>query len=266
MGLNLPGVAFVTGAGGSIGRAVVLQFARDGCSKIIGLDISQASLSETTSALHTLFPQVEFLEIIANMADEEQVKSAFERAVTKFGRIDYAVNNAAVSSPFTGTADSDLAQLRRSVSINLEGTWLCEREELRLMMKQELLSTPEALAGRGKSRGSIINIDSILGLLAMPGNGIYTITKHALLGMVKTDALDYAKQGIRVNAICPGFVDTPLVTAEIRNLLRPSIDKTPMGRLANAQEIADSVVFLASDRASYITGSSLVIDGGYTAQ
>jgi len=107
-------------------------------------------------------------------------------------------------------------------------------------------------------------VDSVLGMVVVPGNAIYAMSKHGLLGLTRTDALDYAKKGIRVNAVCPGFVDTPLVTSAIRKILQPNIEKTPMGRLAHVQEIADGVAFLASVRASYITGTALTVDGGYT--
>jgi len=132
-------VAFITGAAGALGRAVALQFARDGVKYIAGLDVSQSGLSETARLLRAEAPDVEFLPVTADMSDEEQIQGAFKQVVDKFGRIDYAVNNAAIASPFVTTGDADTADFDRVQRINLKGTWFCEREELRQMMKQKPL-------------------------------------------------------------------------------------------------------------------------------
>jgi len=266
MSLALPGVAFITGAGGAVGRALVLQFARDGVKRISGLDISQNGLDDTAKILKSESPDVEFFGISADMSNESQIKDAFKKVVEKFGRIDYAINNAAIASPFVTTGDAETKDFDRVQNINLKGTWLCEREELKQMLKQEPLVSEARPSGRVPSRGTIVIVSSLLGIRAMPLDGLYTISKHAILGMMKTDALDYATKGIRINAVCPGFIDTPLVTPAIRELLKPQIDKTPMNRLADPQEVADAVVFLASERSSYITGTVLSVDGGYNAQ
>ncbi|KFY50306.1 hypothetical protein V496_09415 [Pseudogymnoascus sp. VKM F-4515 (FW-2607)] len=264
MSLDLQGVALVTGAGGSIGQAIVQQFARDGVTKIAGVDISVSALDSVAASLASLFPAVEFQALTCDLADEAQVEAAFQKAVSRFSRLDYVVNNAGIGGPLVPTTESDVTVLERIMSVNLKGVWLCERAALKQMLRQEPLPLQEsAPAGRAPARGSIINIGSVLSLLAVRQNALYTMSKHALTGLTKTDALDFAKKGIRVNTVCPGFVDTPLVTPAIREILKVSIDKTPMGRLASPQEIADGVVFLASDRASYITGISLAIDGGY---
>ncbi|OQV03078.1 hypothetical protein CLAIMM_08174 [Cladophialophora immunda] len=262
-GLGLKGVVLVTGAGGALGRAIALQFARDGVRRIAGLDLSDKALNETAASLSAEVLDVDFLPIAVDISDEEQVARAFKSTVDRFGRIDYAINNAAIAAPFVPTGETTLEAFEKVQKINLRGTWLCEREELRYMVKQEPLETRN---GRAPAKGSIVVVSSLLGIRAMPLDGLYTISKHGLIGMVRTDALDYAKQGIRVNAVCPGFIDTPLVTPAIRELLAPQIEKTPMGRLASPEEVADAVVYLSSDRASYVTGSVLSVDGGYSAQ
>ncbi|OCL14886.1 NAD(P)-binding protein [Glonium stellatum] len=260
MGLSLQGVLFITGAGGAIGRACVLQFARDGVTRISAVDISRASLQETADIVAAQFPAVEFLQNLADVTDEESVKTIFENTITRFGRIDYAVNNAAIGSPLLPTSEALSSDYDRVLTINLKGTWLCERSQLKIMAGQSPLPSGDAIDGRTPCKGAIINIDSVLGMMAVPGNALYTMSKHGLLGLTRSDALDFAKKGIRVNAVCPGFVNTPLITPAVKELLQPNIDKTPMGRLAHVQEIADGVVFLASERASYITGTTLTID------
>ncbi|KFY94927.1 hypothetical protein V498_03641, partial [Pseudogymnoascus sp. VKM F-4517 (FW-2822)] len=203
-GLGLPGVAFITGAGGAVGRAIALQFARDGVRRIAGLDISQTDLLDTAKELKDEIPDAEFLPIVADMSNENEIKTAFQQVVLKFGRIDYAINNAAIASPFVTTGDAELKDFDRVQNINLRGTWLCEREELRQMINQEPLAPEEKPSGRVLSRGSIVIVSSLLGIRALPLDGMYTISKHAVLGMMKTDALDYATKGIRINAVCPG--------------------------------------------------------------
>ncbi|KAL5352905.1 hypothetical protein ACLOAV_002853 [Pseudogymnoascus australis] len=142
-GLGLPGVAFITGAGGAVGRAIALQFARDGVRRIAGLDISQTGLLDTAKELKDEIPDAEFLPIVADMSNENEIKTAFQQVVLKFGRIDYAINNAAIASPFVTTGDAELKDFDRVQNINLRGTWLCEREELRQMINQEPLAPEE---------------------------------------------------------------------------------------------------------------------------
>ncbi|KAF2499910.1 3-oxoacyl-reductase [Lophium mytilinum] len=264
MGLSLNGVLFLTGAGGAIGTAILLQFARDGCTKISAVDISAAALESTAAIVAAQFPNVELLQNTGDITKETDIDRIFANTVKKFGRIDYAVNNAGVGAQLRPTTEVPSSDYDRVLNINLKGTWLCEKAELAIMEAQEPLVSADAVVGRTPSRGSIVNIDSVLGMLVVPGNAIYAMSKHGLLGPTRTDALDFAKKGVRVNAVCPGFVDTPLVTDAVKKVLKPNIDKTPMGRLAHVQEIADGVAFLASERASYITGTALTVDGGYT--
>ncbi|KAJ6011558.1 hypothetical protein N7451_002970 [Penicillium sp. IBT 35674x] len=261
MDFHADSVVFVTGAGGTVGRATILQFARDGVSKIAGLDIMPEGIAESEKLLKLEFPNVKFLPIIADLTQISQVQDAIELTVKEFGRLDHAVNNAGIGQSLLPTAETSQDEFEKVMNVNLKGVWHCEKFELEQMMKQDPL--PTNVPGRTPARGTIVNVDSVLGMLAIPNLAVYTMSKHAVLGLTRTDALDYATKGIRINSICPGFIDTPLLTEEKRKGLAPSIAKTPMGRLATPQEVSDGIVFLSSERSSYVTGTELKVDGGY---
>jgi NAD(P)-dependent dehydrogenase (short-subunit alcohol dehydrogenase family) len=255
--------AFVTGAGGSVGRATILGLARHGVTRIAGLDIHGVALEETKSLLLRAHPDVEFLSLQADLMDENSVANVMADVWTKFGRVDYAINNAGVGQPLASTSNSAIADFDKVMAINFRGVWLCEKYELQYMQKQE----PRAVKFDSKSileRGSIINVSSILGFMAMPHLGIYNSSKHAILGLTRTDAIDYAKNGIRINAVAPGFIDTPLLLEETRKALKSTIDRIPQGRLAHPEEVADAICFLGSPIATHITGVTLPVDGGMT--
>ncbi|EXJ84863.1 hypothetical protein A1O3_05538 [Capronia epimyces CBS 606.96] len=263
MGLDLSGVAFITGAGGSIGQAVAVGFARHGVTKIAGVDINSKGLEETAALLSRTYPEVEFLAVTADLTSETAVREAVQQVVGKFGAIHYAANNAGIGRPFGLTGETNADDYDRVMQVNVKGVWLCEKYELEQMVKQ----APRTVgSGAGvPERGAIVNTASILGLLAMPLLGVYNTSKHAVLGLTRTDAIDYARKGVRVNAICPGFVDTPLLLDSTKKALASTIDRTPQGRLAQPEEVADAVCFLASGLASHITGVALPVDGGFTA-
>jgi NAD(P)-dependent dehydrogenase (short-subunit alcohol dehydrogenase family) len=254
----------VTGAGGTIGRAVVLEFARHGVTRIAGLDVSDKGLLETASVLSTAYPGVKFLPITADLTSEPVVANAISQVVNEFGAIHYAANNAGIGRPYGRTHKTETSFYNEVMDVNVKGIWLCQKYELEQMLRQEPRqinpSIPSVL-----ERGSIIITSSVLGLRAMSDLSVYTTSKHAVLGLTKADAVDYASEGIRINAICPGFVDTPLLLESTRQSLASTIDRTPQKRLALPEEVAASVCFLASGLASHITGISLPVDGGLSA-
>jgi NAD(P)-dependent dehydrogenase (short-subunit alcohol dehydrogenase family) len=232
-------------------------------TRIAGLDVHEGALEETRSALFQVRPEVEFLPIQADLTNEDSVSNAMTDLWTKFGRVDYAVNNAGVGQPLAPSGCTTVADFDRVMGINFRGVWLYEKYELQNMQKQE----PRVVNSTSKSfleRGSIINVSSILGFMAMPHLGIYNSSKHAILGLTKTDAIDYAKDGIRINAVAPGFIDTPLLLEETRTALKSTINRIPQGRLASPEEVADTICFLASGMATHITGVTLPVDGGMT--
>lgn len=208
------------------------------------------------------------MPIVADLTVEEAVRAAINQVVQKFGAIHYAINNAGVGQPLVPTGEANPADFDRVMNINFKGVWLCEKYELLEMVKQverPVSASVSSLATVRCERGSIVNVSSVLGYLAMKNLAIYNSSKHAILGLTKSDALDYATRGIRVNSVCPGFIDTPLLLDQTRKMLATTIDRIPQGRLAMPEEVADSICFLLSGLATHLTGVCLPVDGGYTA-
>lgn len=241
-------VAIVTGASGGIGRASALAFAASGASVVVS-DLQDGKGRETVDLIQAQGGHAVFQH--CDVANEGEVKALVERALAEFGRLDFAHNNAGVNRP-----DSDQWETEDwavSISVNLTSVMYCMREEINAM-----------LLGGG---GSIVNTSSVNGLIGNPSQPGYTASKHGVVGLTRSAALRYAKQGIRVNAVCPGVVDTPMVEAVAKvPQYREAIEKmTPMGRMASPEEIANGVLWLCSEQSSFVTGHPLVIDGGATA-
>ncbi|MCW7539346.1 glucose 1-dehydrogenase [Aquabacterium sp. A7-Y] len=245
-------VAMVTGAGGGIGREIARALAAAGAT-VVAVDLSRQALQSSAEAL-----QAEGLSIVtleADVGDAAAVEAAVRRIVTEHGRLDIAVNNAGIEEEHTKLADGDEALFDRIMRVNVKGTWLCMKHQLQQMLKQE----------RG---GSIVNIASVAGLVGAPLQSVYAGSKHAVVGMTRSAAAEYARRGIRINSVCPGITRTAMLERALERAPQraPAIERAqPMGRVGEPGEIAAAVLWLASDAASFVTGHQLAVDGGLTA-
>jgi NAD(P)-dependent dehydrogenase (short-subunit alcohol dehydrogenase family) len=244
-------VAIVTGASSGIGRATALSFAQRGAHVVVA-DVDDERGEAVAEEAAAGGPESMFVH--ADVTNPADVANLVDRSVARFGRLDYAHNNAGVQTPSAYTADCSLDDWNRTLAVNLTGVFLCMREEI-----------PRLLEGGG---GAILNTSSAGGLKGFPGASAYVAAKHGLIGFTKSAALEYASRGIRVNAVCPGVVDTELVTRFTKgdaNVTQQLLDVEPMRRFGTPAEIADAVVWLCSDRASFVTGHALIVDGGQLA-
>ena len=244
--------ALVTGAASGIGRASALALARAGAAVCVS-DINAAGAEETARLISAAGGRA--IAQPCDVTDSAEVSAMIEAALTAFGQLDAAVNNAGISGHFHQRLhEADDETFERVIDVNLRGVWHCMKAELPPMLAQ--------------GSGAIVNIASVAGLIGAPKAADYTASKHAVVGITKSAALDYAKSGIRVNAVCPAYTDTAMAQGAIAgNPVMASImtRAIPMGRLGLAEEIAEAVVWLCSDASSFVTGHALVLDGGLTA-
>ncbi|KAF2655666.1 2-(R)-hydroxypropyl-CoM dehydrogenase [Lophiostoma macrostomum CBS 122681] len=272
MGGRLDGVALVTGAGSGIGRSVAIALCLAGVTHLYITDINEEGVSGTSNAIKSVLPQSTTPEITTCLGDISTPEFVAE-LFSKIEHLDYAVNCAGVLGENKPTAEVSLAEFDRINSINYRGLWMCVKEELKLILKNDVTPyrgftvTKEEAEIRGQ-RGAIVNIASQLGIVGKTQASVYTASKAAVLSMTRSDSIDYSKppHHIRINSICPGVIQTPMTTSEdgkVSERLRDAISIAPMDRMGLPSEIADTAVFLCSGESSFITGTGVVVDGGY---
>ncbi|MCI0790032.1 MAG: SDR family oxidoreductase [Chloroflexi bacterium] len=255
MGADLDGkTALVTGGGSGIGRATSLAYAQEG-ARVVVADVNVEGGEETVQLIKEAGGEA--ILVHADVAKPEDTQAMVAQAVEAFGSLDCAFNNAGISGGTDRrlTADYLEEDWDRVVGINLKGVWLCMKAEIPQMLKQ--------------GGGAIVNTASVAGLVAITGTVAYIAAKHGVTGLTKAAALEYAKSGIRVNSVCPGYIQTPMVQGifvENEGFEERVASRHPIGRLGEPSEIAAAVIWLSSDAASFVTGHNMPVDGGYVAQ
>ena len=245
-------VALVTGGASGLGRVTAIALARQG-AKVVVADVAVSEGEATVQMITSAGGQAVFTK--ADMTKSSEVEAMVQATVKTFGRLDFALNNAGIDGVRARTADYPEEVWHQVINLNLTGVFLCLKHELSVMVKQ--------------GSGVIVNMSSVAGVTGFPGHAAYTASKHGVIGLTKTAAIDYAKAGIRVNAICPAYTRTPMLTRmleQIPDLEAKLISRVPLRRLGTAEEIAQAAIYLFSDAAAFITGHSLVMDGGIVAE
>jgi len=245
--------ALVTGGGGGIGRATALALAREGARLAIA-DIAADAAREAVALVNAAGGQA--ISLSGEVARDADVRAMVEAVIGAYGRLDCAFNNAGIAGWQVDAAGKKTAEwseeaFDRMIAVNLKGVWLCMKHELLRMQAQ--------------GSGAIVNTASIAGLAGLPTSSAYVAAKHGVVGLTKTAAIEYAEAGIRVNAVCPGYIKTPMTEETMRRRGEKIMAQIPTGRMGDPEEIAEMVVWLCSERASYVTGAAYNVDGGWMA-
>jgi len=245
--------ALITGGGGGIGRATALAFAREG-ARVAVADVASEAARETVAQVNAAGGQA--ISLSGEVTRDADVRAMVEGVVGANGRLDCAFNNAGIAGWQVDAAGKKTAEwseeaFDRMIAVNLKGVWLCMRHELTQMQAQ--------------GGGAIVNTGSIAGLIGLPTSSAYVAAKHGVLGLTKTAALEYAEANIRVNAVCPGFIKTRMTEDTMRRRGEEILSQVPLRRMGDPEEIAEMVVWLCSERASYVSGAAYNVDGGWMA-
>ncbi len=242
-------IALVTGAGSGIGRATALTFAREG-AKVAVADMDSSGGEETVRLIKDSGSDATFIKV--DVSQESEVKAMVDNVVSVYGRLDCAHNNAGIEGAVAPMAEYKIEDWNKVIAVNLTGVWLCLKHEISQMLKQD--------------GGAIVNTASISGLIGDKNMCAYNASKHGVNGLSKGAAVEYSRQGIRVNSVCPGVIRTSMVERLIASGAQSETDLGPMGRLARPEEIGEVVVWLCSDAASFVTGHTMAADGGFVAE
>ncbi|MER7399105.1 glucose 1-dehydrogenase [Streptomyces sp. NPDC000151] len=243
-------VALVTGAASGMGLAAARAFAQAGAAVVLA-DLNKDAVEKAAKELIDAGHQA--IGVVCDVTDEDQAAAAVDRAVSAFGRLDMAFNNAGIQAPPSDAADEKAEEFDRVNAVNLRGVWAAQKHELRQM--------------RTQGSGAIVNCSSLGGLVGLPERAAYHASKHGVIGLTKSAAVEYAPKGIRINAVCPGTIDTPMVADMLESqadAMAEILKQQPIGRLGRAEEIAEAVLWLCSPGASFVIGVALPVDGGFT--
>lgn len=243
-------VALITGGSFGIGKATAIAFASKGAKVVVADWVEE---EETINSIKNAGGNAIFLK--TDISNEADIQQMVEKTLDQYGRLDYAFNNAGIEGLSAPTHECSNENWEKTITINLKGVWLCMKYQIPCMLSQ--------------GKGAIVNNASIAGLVGFPNIPAYVASKHGVIGLTKNAALEYARQGIRVNVVCPGVIKTPMIdrfTGKDKEVEKQFENMEPIGRMGQPEEVAEAVLWLCSDAASFVTGIAMPVDGGWTAQ